>query len=370
LLQLESKILMGQEEKFTPSLGFTNSSPAVTGRRKQTFPLEASGKTRNLASHEPLPLICPCCLNTYGHEARLDGAGACASCGAKYPTVEGIPVLIADEHTRHALGGGHDSLDARARFYQENAEYLREQVEGSEKLSYALNETDKASGLVLEIGSGQGAFAGFGGANYCALDFSLNHLKTYLCGSRRICASAETIPLASKSCRLVFSFATFEHVPRPDLAFAEVDRVLAPGGVACLAPAWHCRDWAAEGLAVRPYHDLNFGQRIRKALIPLRDSVVYRGVQQIPWRMWRRGTVRLIGMPSSLHYRPLKANYEHFWQSDSDACSCIDSHEGVLFFASRKYDILEPPGRTLAQFLFRAGPIIVRKPFMSINARA
>jgi len=277
--------------------------------------------------------------------------------------------LISDEHLRATLGGGDGVLNARARFYQENAEYLREQVEGSEKSSYALDKAQEAKGLVLEIGSGQGSFAGLGGADYCALDFSPSHLRTYLCGSRRICASAETIPLASKSCRLVFSFATFEHVPRADLAFAEVDRVLAPGGVACLAPAWHCRDWAAEGLSVRRYHDLNFGQRIRKALIPLRDSVVYRGVQQLPWRMWRRATVILRAVPSSLRYRPLKANYEHFWQSDSDACASIDSHEGVLFFQSRRYEILEPRGGALRQLFFRAGPIIARKPFMSINAR-
>jgi SAM-dependent methyltransferase len=268
---------------------------------------------------------------------------------------------MVDESIRATLGEGCGPLDARSRFYQEHAEYLREQVEGTEKLYYAVESAQETTGLVLEIGSGQGSFAGVGGADYCALDYSLSHLRTYLCGPR-ICASAETIPLASQSCRLVFSFATFEHIPRPDLAFAEVNRVLAPGGVACLAPAWHCRDWAAEGLAVRPYRDLRLGQRIRKALIPLRDSVVYRGVQQIPWRMWRRGLVRLRGTPSSLHYRSLQANYAQFWQSDSDACASIDSHEGALFFASRRYEILEPRGGALAQLLFRAGPIIARKP--------
>ena len=153
-----------------------------------------------------------------------------------------------------------------------------------------------------------------------------------------------------------------EHVPRADAAFAEIDRVLAAGGIAYLDPAWHCRDWAADGLNVRPYRDLAFPQRVRKALIPLRDSILYRGFKQVPWRAWRRLRVNLSGGPCTLKYRRLKANYEHFWCSDSDACSSIDSHEAVLFFESRKYQVLKPKGGNLAKLLFRAGPLIVRKP--------
>jgi SAM-dependent methyltransferase len=313
------------------------------------------------AACESLPLICPSCLGVRGCEERLDRARVCPYCGIAYPSIEGVPILLADECIQRTLSSGDYPSDARSRFYQESTDYLREEVEGSQKLPYALDSARAARGVVLEIGSGSGAFAGFGGADYCALDYSLSNLRTYLGGYRRICASAETIPLASGSCRLVFSFATFEHVPRADFAFAEVHRVLVAGGVACLAPAWHCRDWAAEGLAVRAYRDLSFPQKIRKALIPLRDSMIYRGARQIPWRIWRRGLTRLSGAPSWLSYRPLHANYENFWQADSDACSCIDSHEGVLFFDSRGYEIFEPRGGALGRLLFRAGAVIARK---------
>ena len=160
---------------------------------------------------------------------------------------------------------------------------------------------------------------------------------------------------------MVFSFATHEHVPRPDVAFAEVDRVLAVGGVVCLAPAWHCRDWAAHGLSVRPYRDLSFKQKVRKALIPLRNSLIYRSAHQLPWRLWRRAVTRLSGAPSRLRYQRLEANYDCFWGCDSDACSSIDSHEGVLFFETRGYDILVPCGSTSSRLMFRAGPLIARK---------
>jgi len=273
---------------------------------------------------------------------------------------QGIPILLANDFEREALTSGESPGDPRSRFYQESSDYLREQVGGREELEYAFQNAD-TSGLILEVGAGAGTFAGFGGSDYCALDYSVSYLQTYLNGYSRICATAETIPLSSRSCRLVFSIATLEHVPRPDLACEEIDRVLVTGGIAYLAPAWHCRDWAADGLSVRPYRDLSHNQKIRKALIPLRNSLIYRGIQEIPWRLWRRSVTKLSGIPSRLRYRRLRANYEHFWQSDSDACSSIDSHEGILFFESRGYEILRPRGGSLARVLFRAGALIARK---------
>lgn len=320
---------------------------------------------RAAVSHS-IPLICPACLHSEMQEHRLDPALTCPSCHTRYPMVDGIPVLIADDGIRQGIAAGAELSDARSRFYQEPIGYLRDRLEGSKEIEYALGRSAKR-GLVLEVGSGRGVFAGIGDTNYCGLDYSLGNLRQYLKGHRRLCASAEMIPLASGSCRLVFSFATYEHVPHPDLAFAEVDRVLAVGGVACLAPAWHCRDWAAEGLGVRPYRDLSFKQKIRKALIPLRDSIMYRGAVQIPWRMYRRALTRLSDGRSRLHYRHLNANYEYFWCADSDACSNIDSHEGILFFDSRRYEVLEPRGGSLAKLLFRGGPAIVRKTSQSLT---
>jgi SAM-dependent methyltransferase len=197
-----------------------------------------------------------------------------------------------------------------------------------------------------------------------ALDLSLSALRRNLAGHAGLCATADMIPLASASCRFVFSVETLEHIPSTDRAFEEIDRVLAPGGVAYVAPAWHCRTWVADGIPVRPYRDLTLTQRVVKMSIPVRDSVIFRGAVSVPRRAWRRLTQPENG---SLRFKRLRPNYEHFWMSDSDACASIDSHEAILFFERRGYEILNPRGGVVSRLLFRAGPVIVRK--MSRNQR-
>jgi SAM-dependent methyltransferase len=53
-------------------------------------------------------------------------------------------------------------------------------------------------------------------------------------------ASAEDMPLSSASFDFIFSYATFEHIPRIEMAFREIERLLAPGGKAytAAAPLW------------------------------------------------------------------------------------------------------------------------------------
>ncbi len=311
------------------------------------------------AAVSTLPLVCPQCLSLSRAEIRLVAPTRCTECGRDYPVADGIPILIADSMICNGIAGGGE-VDERTGFYQTDSAYLREEIPGAEDLGDYLARA-VTQGIVLEVGSGAGVFRGFGGCDYCALDYSLSWLRANANGHAAVCASAECIPLASSSCRFVFSFATLEHVPRADLAFCEIDRVLAPGGVAYVAPAWHCRSWAAEGLTVRRYRDLTPGQKIRKALIPLRNSLAWRGSAQIPWRTWRRASTALSRAPTELRFTRLRANYQRFWVSDSDACSSIDSHEGILFFESRGYEILRPAEGTLQRLLMRAGPVIVRK---------
>jgi SAM-dependent methyltransferase len=308
-----------------------------------------------------LQLVCPECLRGGGAESVLNAGATCKECGTIFPRVDGIPVLIAGSRARAEIAFATKSSEERTRFYQRQSEYLRERIEVSDdELDRYLADVN-VPGVVLEIGSGAGVFAGRGGDDYCALDYSLTWLRAYLSSYRSICATAECIPLAARSCRFVFSFATLEHVPRADLAFEEIDRVLAPGGVAYLAPAWHCRPWAAEGLPVRAYRELRLAQKVSKVLIPIRDSLFWRGIFEIPWRVNRRMISSLYAVPSQLRYKRLKANYAHFWMADSDACSAIDSHEAVLFFETRGYSILRPAGGNLARLLTRGGAVVVRK---------
>jgi SAM-dependent methyltransferase len=306
-------------------------------------------------------IICPFCLLSAGKEHPLKDL-TCLKCGVTYPIVDGVPVLIADRDVRESILNRNGGGNPRTKFYQSETAYLRPDLTANQDLERALG-TSLGRGLVLEIGSGAGTLTRMGGSDYCGLDYSLYSLHKFLPGQRRLCASAEAVPLPSASCRFIFSIATFEHVPDPSLAFAEIDRVLSPGGSTYLAPAWHCRDWMADGLPVRPYRDLTWPQKLRKASIPLRNSLLYRGLCQIPWRVWRRAAVKLKGVTSELRYQRLEANYEVYWTSDSDACSSIDSHEGILFFESRGYEILLPSGGVIAHLGARGGAIVVRKPF-------
>jgi len=272
---------------------------------------------RHEAAGTGASFVCPVCLDS-GRGERILGEGfGCAVCGTIFPIIDGVPVLLADATLRLAMERGDKAGDQRTEFYQEEAAYLRGQIRGGDDVRTALG-TSQAAGLVLEIGSGMGVFAGIGGEDYRALDYSLSWLRTHLQAWPSLCASAENVPLKSGSCRYIFSFATLEHVPRPDKAFAEIDRLLAAGGVAYLAPAWHCRSWQADGLPVRPYSDLSARQEIHKAMIPILDSLAYRGAVHIPWRLARRMRAR-IGGPTTLAFGKLNANYDKFWMADSDA---------------------------------------------------
>jgi ubiquinone/menaquinone biosynthesis C-methylase UbiE/uncharacterized protein YbaR (Trm112 family) len=322
-------------------------------------------------SPNTFPLICPACWKNLRQEILLDAECFCHNCNRKFPVVDGVPVLHADKETVDAFLKDEPLADERTAFYQRVDNYNLPPTDDSpnrdkphsnqdhESVSKALAHSN-AIGWSLEVGCGSGDFAKESGSSYCGLDYSLARLRQHE-GRHWICASAEIIPFAAATCRFVFSFSTMEHVPRPDLAFNEIDRVLAIGGIAFVKPAWHVPTWQAEGIPVRPYRDLDVKQRVTKTLIPIRSSLVYRGIKQITWRLYRRIRFLLTKRPMTLAFKPLKANYTKFWMSDSDACSSIDSHEGILFFKSRGYEILSPGSGFLKELLFRSGPVIARK---------
>src|SRR5205814_8558464 len=78
-----------------------------------------------------------------------------------------------------------------------------------------------------------------------------------------------------------------EHVPEPERTLEEVMRILKPGGLCVLAPAWNVRTWASKGLPVRPYQALSYLQKAEKASILLRDLLLWRAMTAIPSRMVR-----------------------------------------------------------------------------------
>lgn len=303
---------------------------------------------------------CPSCRRASGDEVaiREEGAGLrCERCGGVYPIHGGVPDLrpAAAEASASRTDG-----EARAfyeKVYAEESYGREEQDEHLEPLRRLLARIP-ADGFVLELGAGLGALQDVHPA-YVATDLSVEALVRRM---RRpaFASDVQALPLRSGSLDALFSVAVLEHVPRPELAVEEILRVLRPDGVAYLAPAWNCRPWAAEGLHVRPYADLDAGQRFRKALIPLRDSLAWRGAFAIPQRLVRRAAWAVRGEPTPFRYRPLDANFEVFWDSDSDATAQLDPHEMALYFESRGFEIESPAG-VVARVLHRAQPLVVRR---------
>lgn len=207
-------------------------------------------------------------------------------------------------------------------------------------------QRDQVSGPCLEIGCGTGIFAGVCDA-YIGLD---NVLAALLADGFQdyppILASAECLPLADNSVQLVFSFNTLEHVNQPDLAFAEIDRVLAPNGYALLRPAWHCAGYITRILTSKRWRDLSLVRHAYRLSAPILKSRLYKGLTRIPGRILRRLWYRIFtsGRPTCLRYKRLAPSFEaadrHFFMYESDAYADIDCHEAILYFESRGYEIL------------------------------
>ena len=309
-------------------------------------------------------LACPRCR----HEGlnKTEGNLSCPSCGELYPLVDNIPVCVCDAAERKAImGSGSPPVAGKEKFYNDReliTQFLchQEVMENLEQLKHFI--PIPVPGPVLEIGSGNGMFQDMS-EQYVALDYSLVALREFIAPWRpRICGSAEILPFRDSVFDLVFTRATLEHVPRPDRAFAEILRVLKPGGMGYVFPAWNCRQWNCDGIPVRPYHDLNWPQKLTKLSLPLRESLIWRVLLRFPWRLFRVASHFLKPRPTELKYKSLRPDYEKFWMSDSDACSCLDSCESVLYYRSRGCPILHPGTSLLRQLFLRYEPIIFQKP--------
>jgi SAM-dependent methyltransferase len=287
--------------------------------------------------------------------AREDERAVCKVCGAGYPIRSGVLDL------RFPRVGSAESAAAAQDFYDQHyadGSYGREdQSDHLRALERWLAELP-VDRLVLELGTGRGALQGLH-PGYVGTDLSVESLSRWL-RAPGFAANGQALPLRDGSVDFLFSIAVLEHFPEPERGVAEIARVLARGGVAYLAPAWHCRPWAAEGLHVRPWSDLRFWQRCVKATIPLRGSLAWRGAFALPRRAARRLRFQLSATATNYRYRKLRPNYEIFWAADSDATASLDPHETALYFESRGFEVLSPAGGWKS-VLHRAQALVVRK---------
>jgi SAM-dependent methyltransferase len=209
---------------------------------------------------------------------------------------------------------------------------------------------------VLDVGSGQGALQDLV-IDFTGLDISSTAARFY--HKPFVVGSATELPFPDDSFDAVWTIDVLEHVPQPEKALSEIRRVLRPDGYLFLHAAWDCRLWAAEGYAVRPFRDLRLKEKLIKASIPIRDSVIFRALYVLPIRLLRLSSALLSGRPTTFRYNELRPNYKYQWTSDSDAVNSMDALEAILWFTSRGDSCLNH--RSLfSQFVIMRNPIVLQ----------
>jgi SAM-dependent methyltransferase len=227
-----------------------------------------------------------------------------------------------------------------------------------EPLREFIDRYDLKNKRCLEIGSSGGFFQDMVD-DYWGTDIADTLAKHYH-KPYRVAGPAGTYPFDDQMFDAIWTITVYEHIPELQTAMREIDRMLKPGGVVFFAPAWQCRTWAADGYNVRPYRDFGIGGRLIKASIPVRDSIAWRSAFIFPKRAARLARYLMGHRYRELPYKKIRANYETYWASDSDACNHIDPHDAILWFESNGFECLSHP-TMLSAFFVRTGVLTFRK---------
>jgi SAM-dependent methyltransferase len=220
---------------------------------------------------------------------------------------------------------------------------------------FNLGDRDKK---VLEVGSGRGYLQDVV-PNYTGLDISPSVKRFY--HKPFVLGSATAMPFPDASFDGLWSIWVLEHVPNPEQALREIRRVVKDGGVVYLFPAWNCIPWAAEGYEVRPFSDFDWRGKLTKATVPIRQTVLWWYLTEVPTRAVRAALTNNDSGASTFTYRRLEPNYKKYWVSDSDAVNSLDRVEMARWFTSRGDECLNCQAMPAALSHLDVGePLIVK----------
>lgn len=194
---------------------------------------------------------------------------------------------------------------------------------------------------VLDIGAGRGYLQDVV-PDYVGLDISPTAARYF--HKPFVLGTATGLPFRDNEFDAAWTIWVLEHIPIPESALREMRRVVKPGGLILLKPAWFCTSWAADGYAVRPYSDFGLAGKLEKASLPLRESRLFQKSYIVPIRALRFFGASLTGGLTRFHYSRLTPNYTHYWVADSDAVNSMDPYEALLWFESRGDRCLNCPG--------------------------
>lgn len=214
----------------------------------------------------------------------------------------------------------------------------------------------RSDAVVLEVGCGRGRLSDLH-RGWFGIDLGHPTLARYVPG-RSAQADATQLPVADASVGAVISVEALEHVPNPEAALDEMLRVLEPGGVLYLRPAWFCSQWPMN--APRSPSSLRPSQRLRWLLLAAR----YSRPARLPGVLLRKARAERdlwLRRPRPLRWRPLVPDYTRYWAPDSDAAASLEPNDLIAWLSARGFEIVEPAGR-LARLSHIRGPIVARAP--------
>jgi SAM-dependent methyltransferase len=153
---------------------------------------------------------------------------ACPNCAVSYPVVQGIPCFLSNSESRRRISEIYDAI------YQHHTDVWLDQGRSGKFLDYFRELVESMPHeRLLEVGCGEGTLlAALSATHKFGIDPSLHALIRARGRAGANCAvtRAEELPFPAGSFDVVVSVGVMEHFAEPELATAEIFRVLAPTG--------------------------------------------------------------------------------------------------------------------------------------------
>ncbi len=188
---------------------------------------------QSAASAWQTKLACPVCRGVLVHAS--DGLVCTnAVCGCRFPTVDGVPILINESNSVFSTD---DFLEKRQTTFTELKPASGNRRPGLLRRIIPSNSRSVSRGnderfcrdytdpdqVVLVIGAGDKGYSSDGGANLVYSDVHLGEGVDLI-------ADGHDLPFQDASIDAVLAVAVMEHVADPQRCAAEVARILKPGG--------------------------------------------------------------------------------------------------------------------------------------------